>query len=77
MKRTLCDGPKNNPASNILDLRQSKLVTCKLCVNTCKNGFDPSYISNPPQPKPVKKIFLILLKMQRNLYFTIFLVKFS
>ena len=55
MKRTLCDSPKNNPASNILDLIQSKLVTCKLCVNTCKNGFDPSYISNPPQPKPVKK----------------------
>ena len=39
LKRKLCDSPKNDSPSNILDLGQSKPVKSKLCVTTCKNDF--------------------------------------
>ena len=75
LKRKLCDSPKNDSPSNILDLGQSKPVKSKLCVTTCKNDFGLSNILDPAQSKAVKKEFLTLLKTQRNLYFTVVLVK--
>ena len=37
LKRKLCDCPKNDSLSSILDLGQSKPVKSKLCLCTCKN----------------------------------------
>ena len=44
MKRKLCDSPKYDSTSNILDLGQSTPAKSKLCVTTCKNNSGPSKI---------------------------------
>ena len=70
LKRKLFDRPKHDSPSYILDLKQSKPVKSKLRVTTCRNDFDLSNILDPAQSKVVT-----LLKLQRNLYFTVVLVK--
>ena len=69
MKRKLCNSSKNDSPSSILDLRQSKPVKSKLCVTAGKNDFGSCTF------KSCEKKFLTLLKVQRNLYFTVVLVK--
>ena len=55
MKRKLCDSPKNDSPSYILNLGQSKHVKSKLCVTAYKNDSDPSNILDPAQSKAVKR----------------------
>ena len=47
LKRKLCESPKIDSPSYILDLGQSKPVKSKLCVTTCKNS-DP--VKNAKKP---------------------------
>ena len=55
LKRKLCNSPKNDSPSNILDLGQPKPVKSKLCVTTCKNDFGLSNVFDPAQSKAVKR----------------------
>ena len=55
LKRKLCESPKNDSPSHILDLGQSKPVKSKLYVTTCKNDSGLSSILDTAQSKAVKR----------------------
>ena len=57
LKRKLCDSPKNDSSSFILDLGQSKPVKSKLCVSTCKNDSGLSNVLDPALSEVVKRNF--------------------
>ena len=55
LKGKLCDSPKNDSPSYILDVGQSKPVKSKLCVTTCKSHSGLLNILYPAQSKVVKR----------------------